>query len=171
MAGAISNIKFTKPYYQWLFGGMGFHNSEITMTPMIPDKLMNERLLKTFYEIRPSFSRVFGGFHDWTKEAMDHFADYYEKTFAKVDTAVYMVPGRIPLHETDEQMEEFVKETVDKLEYLLKEKKLNLIQFFCVTNELSVGNTYALLAKDLNKFKKYHQMLWNAFKEKKLNLG
>lgn len=166
-----STIKFTKPYYQWLFGGMGFHNSEITMTPMIPEKLMNERLLKIFHEIRPSFSRVYGGFHDWTREAMDHFADYYEKTFAKADTAVYMVPGRMPLHETEEEMEAFVEETTDKIEYLLKEKKLNLIQFFCTTNELSVGNTYALLAKDLNKFKKYHQLFWNEFKKRKIDLG
>mgnify|MGYP004681548037 FL=1 len=96
----MNGIKFEKPYFRWLFGGMGFHNSEATMTPLISDKLMNERILKTFHEIRPSFSRVFGGFHDWTKDAMNHFAEYYNKTFAKTDTAIYMVPGRAPLNET-----------------------------------------------------------------------
>lgn len=68
-------------------------------------------------------------------------------------------------------MEEFVNETCDKLEYLLKQKELKLIQFFCVANELSVGNTYAMLAKDLDKFKKYHQMFWSEFKKRKLDLG
>lgn len=167
----MNSIKFEKPYFRWLFGGMGFHNSEATMTPLISDKLMNERILKTFHEIRPSFSRVFGGFHDWTKDAMNHFAEYYNKTFAKTDTAIYMVPGRAPLNETESQMEEFVNETCDKLEYLLKQKELKLIQFFCVANELSVGNTYAMLAKDLDKFKKYHQMFWSEFKKRKLDLG
>lgn len=59
------------------------------MTPLISDKLMNERILKTFHEIRPSFSRVFGGFHDWTKDAMNHFAEYYNKTFAKTVRYIY----------------------------------------------------------------------------------
>lgn len=168
---AMNNVTFKKPYYQWLFGGMGFHNSEATMTPIIPEKMMNERILKTFHEIRPSFSRVFGGFHNWTKEAMDHFADYYYKTFAKTGTAIYMVPGRMPYLETEEETTKFIDDTIKRLEYILNEKKLDLVQFFCVTNELSVGNTYAALANDLEKFKKYHRMLRQKFQEKELELG
>lgn len=164
-------IRFEKPYYRWLFGGMGFHNSEATMTPLATEEFMNQCILKTFHEIRPSFSRVFGGFHDWTKEAMDNFVDYYEKTFAKSDTAIYMVPGRASLHENEEQMKMFVCDTTDRLEYLTKDKKLKLIQFFCVTNELSIGNTYAMLARDLEKFKAYHKMFWNEFNRRKLDIG
>lgn len=166
----MSFVKFEKPYYRWLFGGMGFHNSEITMTPLIPERLMNERILKTFHEIRPSFSRVFGGFQDWTKDAMDHFTAYYEKTFAKTDTVIYMVPGCVPFNETEHQMERLVSKTCDKLEYLLKEKDLRLIRYFCVTNELTEGTAYASLSKDLEKFKKYHRMFWNEFKERALDL-
>ena len=66
------------------------------MTALMNDSFKNERMLKTFNEISPTFSRVFAGYSNWTKEAMDSFADFYDATFRKAGTLLYLVPGRMP---------------------------------------------------------------------------
>ena len=111
----MTNIRFRKEPYCWLFGGMGFHNSEATMTGLMTEEFLNQRVLKSFHEISPKFSRLFAGYGHWTKEAMDEFADYYYKTFAKADTTLYAVPGRMPLHEDLEEMEAYVERVTKNL--------------------------------------------------------
>ena len=145
----MTKLKITKPLRRWLFGGIGFHNSEATMTPVMSEKFYHERVLKTFREISPTFSRVYGGFADWPQETMDRFADYYDQTFRDAGTLIYMVPGRMPMPTADFDMEDHCEKIAQKLEYLIKVRKCNKIRYFCITNELSVGNTYAHLAKDL----------------------
>lgn len=164
-------ISITKPYRRWLFGGIGFHNSEATMVPIMSEKFYNERVLKTFREISPTFSRVYGGFADWPQEAMDQFADYYDQTFRNAGTLVYMVPGRMPMPTEDFDYEDYYEKTAQKLEYLIKVRKCTKIRYFCVTNELSVGNTYAHLAKNLDAFKQLHEGLYRAFQRHGLDVG
>ncbi len=160
-----ARILFTKPTFRWLFGGMGFHNSEATMLPLMSDALRNERAVKSFRELSPTFSRVFAGFHDWTQEAMDHFAEYYHQTFATADCTLYVVPGRLPhyIYESDERAAEFAESVAQKLRYLIEEKGCRLIRYYCIANEMSVGNQYARYAKDLERFKRHQQMLYDAF--------
>ena len=95
----METIKITKPRQRWLFGGVGFQNSEATMMPLMSEKFRNERVLKVFREISPTFSRCFIGYADWTKEAMDSFADYYDKTFRNAGTLIicYLVLLKINL--------------------------------------------------------------------------
>ena len=81
LGAAESRVTFIKPKMRWLWGGFGFHNSEATMTPLMSDEFRDQRVLKTFREISPTYSRLFAGYADWTKEAMDRFADYYDATF------------------------------------------------------------------------------------------
>lgn len=166
----MTKITFRKDPFRWLFGGFGFHNSEATMTSLMTEEFLNQRVLKSFYEISPTFSRLFAGYANWTKEAMDEFADYYFKTFAKADTTLYAVPGRMPLHETLEEMEEYVEKVVKNLNYLVNEKGLKLWRYYCISNELSVGNEYAMMGNDLEKFKTYHHMLWKAFRRYDLDM-
>ena len=83
---ADSEIMISKPPIRWLWGGFGFHNSEATMTGLMSEEFLNPRVLKTFLEISPTSARVFAGYHDRTKEAMDRFADYYDQTFRKAGT-------------------------------------------------------------------------------------
>ncbi len=167
----MSKIKITKPNQFWLFGGLGFHNSEATMTPIMSESFKNERVLKCFREISPTFSRVYGGFADWTQEAMDHFADYYDQTFRQSDTLIYMVPGRMPMPTKDFDIEDFAEKTASKLDYLINERNLTKLRYFCVTNELSVGNTYAYLADKLDLFTELHHALYRAFLRHDLDIG
>lgn len=167
----MGKIKIRKPYRRWLFGGLGFHNSEATMTPMMSESFLNERVLKCFREISPTFSRVYGGFADWTFEAMDLFADYYDKTFRKTGTLIYMVPGRMPMPTKEFDLEDYCERTAKNLEYLIKERKCTKIRYFCATNELSVGNTYAYLSDKLDYFKEIHEALNRAFLRHGLDVG
>ena len=167
----MSKVKITKPNRVWLFGGLGFHNSEATMTPIMSESFKNEKVLKCFREISPTFSRVYGGFADWTKEAMDHFADYYDSTFRQSDTLIYMVPGRIPMPTKDFRLEDFAEKTALKLDYLINKRNCTKLRYFCVTNELSVGNTYAYLASRLDLFAELHDALYRAFLRHGLDVG
>ena len=54
-------IKLTKPAHRWLFGGIGFHNSEATMTGIMNEDFKNQVVLKCFREVSPTYSRVFTG--------------------------------------------------------------------------------------------------------------
>ena len=167
----MSKIKITKPKQFWLFGGLGFHNSEATMTPIMSESFKNEMVLKCFREISPTFSRVYGGFADWSKEAMDHFADYYDSTFRQSDTLIYMVPGRMSMPTKDFRLEDFAENTASKLDYLINKRNCTKLRYFCVTNELSVGNTYAYLACRLDLFAELHDALYRAFLRHGLDVG
>lgn len=167
----MSKITIKKERLRWLFGGVGFHNSEATMTPLMSEKFKNEVVVKTFREISPTFSRLFAGYSNWTREAMDEFADYYDKTFRKSGTLLYVVPGRLPYITDDFDMEKYCESVASNLEYLIKERNCTKIRYYCVTNELSVGNTYAWFANHLDLFKEFHKCLYKAFKRHNLDIG
>lgn len=164
-------IKLTKPMQRWLFGGIGFHNSEATMTSVMTEEFLNERVLKAFGEISPTFSRVYGGYADWTKEAMDKFADYYDKTFRKSGTLLYLVPGRLPYITKDFDMEAHAESIAERLDYLINVRGCTKIRYYCITNELSVGNSGAWLKYRLDLFKELHDTLYRAFKRYGLGVG
>ena len=167
----MSKIIITKPSMQWLFGGFGFHNSEATMTGLMSEKFKNERVLKTFREISPSFSRVFAVYADWTQEAMDAFADYYDQTFRQVGTLIYAVPGRMPHITEDFDIEQYSEMVAQKLDYLINVRNCTKIRYYCITNELSVGNSYAWFKKRLPYFKTCHEALYRAFRRHGLDVG
>lgn len=160
-----------KPRLRWLFGGFGFHNSEATMLGIMNDKFKNEKVLKVFGEISPTYSRVFAGYADWTKEAMDSFADYYDLTFRKSDTLLYLVPGRMPIPYDDFDIEEYCEKVAVNLEYLIKVRNCTKIRYYCVTNELSCASTYAYLSNHLDVFEKLHTSLFKSFRKHELDIG
>ena len=92
LGASAADVTITKPYIRCLFGGFGFQNSEANFVALMPDDFRDQRVLKTFVEISPSFSRVYTGFADESKEQLDRFADYYDLTFRKAGTTLYAVP-------------------------------------------------------------------------------
>jgi len=167
----MEKIIIKKPIMRWLFGGFGFHNSEATMTPMMSDEFLNQRVLKTFREISPTFSRVFAGYANWSKPAMDAFADYYDQTFRKARTTLYVVPGRMPMPSKSFQLEDYCEQVAANLEYLIRERKLAKLRYYCATNELSCGNSIAYFLNHMEDFKKVQEELYDAFYRHSLNIG
>lgn len=167
----MSKVSVSKQHLKWLFGGMGFHNSEATMTALMSDKVKNEIVLKSFREISPTFSRVFAGYADWSKEAMDAFADFYDLTYRKAGTTVYAVPGRMPYITEEDDARDYAEKVAKNLDYLIKIRKCTKIRYYCLTNELSVGNTYCFLGKNMELFKKYNEELFKAFRRHGLDVA
>lgn len=141
------------------------------MGALMSDGFRDQIALKTFLEISPTYSRVFAGYADWTREAMDAFADYYDQTFRKAGTLIYAVPGRMPHITADFDAEKYAERVAENLEYLIKVRACTRIRYYCVTNELSVGNTYAYLENHLDTFRMLHECLYRAFRRHGLDVG
>ena len=129
----VTEVTLTKPRMRWLWGGFGFHNSEATMLPLMSDE---------FRDLAPTYSRVFAGFADWTREAMDSFADYYDATFRRAGTTLYLVPGRMPVITDDFDFEGYCENVATRLDYLVKVRMCVKIRYYALTNEMASGPTW-----------------------------
>ena len=174
----MAEIIFVKPPLRWLWGGFGFHNSEAQMTGLMSEEFRDERALKSFLEISPSYSRVFAGFADWPREAADRFADWYDASFRRCGTTLYAVPGRMPTIMEDFDCESYAEATAHNLEYVVKGRGCSRIAHFAVTNECSVGPVYDWFGKpDLDGrdrwkiFRDLNRAMFRAFRRHGLDIG
>lgn len=163
-------IKIEQPTYPAMFAGIGFHNSESGTYRLLSDRFFNEKICKCYREISPGFMRCFGGFSDWSKEAMDDFAEYYEKMQAVTDTPIYMVPGRGKVHFSDAEIEDYCNQVAEKLSYLINVKKVKHLAYYCFSNELGQV-TMGRLTSRLPLFGQYQEQLYRAFQNHGLNIG
>lgn len=148
------------------FCGAGFHNSEAALYREMEGRHFNEVVGKIYRELSPGFSRMWGGAPTWTKEEMDDFAEYCKKMQVPANTSIYLT-GNCARYETHEEKEEYARQVADKLEYLIREKGLTNIEFYCMSNELSIedwGNIFF----ELPVFKEYHTYLYKEFKRRDL---
>ena len=167
-----ADVTITKPYIRWLFGGFGFQNSEANFVALMPDDFRDQRVLKTFAEISPSFSRVYTGFADETKEQLDRFADYYDLTFRKAGTTLYAVPCAMPAFAEKLDADEYAEKVAKNLEYLIKTRNCRKIRYYCLTNELMNGDRWGWFAQkgQWELFKKFNVALYFAFRRHDLDI-
>ena len=166
----MTKIKITRNKYPHLFGGLGFHNNDATIYHIIEKEHFNQVICKNYREISPGFMRTFAGFSNWTKEAMDEFAEYYEKMQKWTDTPMYITPAMGMYHSSEEAMRNYCEDVADRLEYLYFKKNVKHIRYYCFSNELSQGD-YGILINNLELFKKYHEFLYDAFQKRNLPIG
>ena len=164
------NVKITKHPYAHTFGGAGFHNNDATMYHIIEDEHFYQYICKCYRETSPGFMRTFAGFDDWTKEAMDEFAEYYEQMQKWTDTPMYLTPGMGKNHFSDEAISQYCEDVAERLDYLYNVKNVKHIRYYCFSNELSCTMWGALL-NDLPLFQKYHEGLFAALQKRKLPIG
>ena len=166
----METVKVTLPRYPQLCGGVGFHNNDATLYHIIDKELFLQTICKDYREISPGFMRTFAGFDDWTKEAMDEFAEYYEQMQKWTDTPMYLTAGNGKKHFTDAEMEVYCENVAKNLSYLYHEKNVKHIRYYCYSNEMSCG-MWGVLLCDLPRFKKYHEYLFRAFARHGLPIG
>ncbi len=166
----MAELSIARPAYPAVFAGLGFHNSEASMYRLMDERHFNETICKCYRELSPGFMRTFAGFSDWTKEAMDDFAEYYEKMQKRTDTPIYMTPGRGKLHFSDDEMRRYAEDVAERLSYLVNEKDVRHLAYYCFSNELGQV-TGGRLKDDLPAFKRYHEHLYRAFQNAGLNIG
>jgi hypothetical protein len=107
--------------------------------PVIEKSHFEQYLCKCYREISPGFMRTFGGYDDWTKEAMDAFAQYYHQMQEVTDTPIYLAGAKGKVHFSDEDMKLYCERVADNLLYLKKEKGVKHLRYFCYSNEMSCG--------------------------------
>jgi len=166
----MNKIKIWKHEYAHTFGGVGFHNNDATMYHIIENEHFNQYICKCYRELSPGFMRTFAGFSDWTKEAMDEFADYYEKMQKWTDTPMYLTPGMGKNHFSDKAIRKYCEDVAERLNYLYNEKNVKHIRYYCFSNELSCS-MYGVLRNNLPLLQKYHEELYAAFQKYNLPIG
>ena len=171
-AGVPSGVTVSKPYFRWLFGGFGFQHSEANFLSLMPDDFRDQRVLKTFAELSPTFARVYAGFADESKEQLDRFADYYDLTFRKAGTTLYAVPCAMPAFADRIDADEYAEKVAANLEYLVKERRCRKIRYYCLTNELMCGDKWNWFVKgDAREiYKKFYEALFLAFRRHGLDI-
>jgi len=167
-----SNITLAKPYFRWLFGGFGFQHSEASLTALMTDDFRDQRVLKSFAEISPTFGRVYIGFADISKEQMDRFADYYDKTFRKAETTLYAVPCCIQSFPEKLDAREYAEKVAKNLEYLIKVRNCRKIRYYCLTNELVAGGKWEYFRQNNQQecYIKLNEGLFFAFRRHDLDI-
>ena len=172
---AAGEISVTKPYVRWLFGGFGWQHCEATLAPFMSDEFRDQRAVKSFMETRPSFARVYTGFANEPKEQMDSFADYYDLTFRKIGTTLYVVPCCLPAQPdpATRDVADYAESVARSLDYLVNVRKCTKMRYYCLCNEMTVGTHYAWFdyGKKLDLFKSYTQALSDAFRRHGLDIG
>ena len=166
-------VTVSEPAVPRTFEGFGFQHSEASMTALMSDEFRDERALKSFAEIRPSFGRVYIGFDFSTKEMMDRFADYYDATFRTVGTTLYAVPcAMIPEFPDRTDPDEYAEKVARALEYLVKVRRCDRIRYYCLTNELVVNGKWNWFAKSgrMDLYIAYNRALDRAFRRHGLDI-
>jgi len=166
----MAEIKITRGDFPTYFGGFGFHNNEAMFYPLIEREHFNQKICKCYREISPGFMRTFGGYSDWTKEHMDAFAQYYEKMQKWTDTPIYFACAKGKYHFNDEERKQYAEDVAENLDYLINEKNVKQLRYYCFSNEMSMNDWGGLLG-NLPLFKKYHEYLFEAFQNRKLRVG
>jgi len=167
---AASEVTVTRPYSRWLFGGLGFQNSEANLLPLMTDEFRDQRVYKTFLEISPSFSRTIAGFADQPKSQMDRWADFYDRTFRVADTTLYVYPLVMPGNPDTIDKAEYAEKVAKNLEYLIKVRKCVKIRYYCLTNELMAGHEGKWFFHRMDVFKDFMRELWFAFRRHELDV-
>lgn len=165
-----ATLQVIRPQYPGIFGGMGFNNLETGLYPLMNPEFFNQYVAKCHMELSPGFSRCWGGFAEWTKEAMDAYYECYSRMQAKTDTIMYLVPGRAVSQETPEARRQWASDVADRLAYLYHEKGMKHIRYFCMSNEQSLDRWGALI-DNMELMKEYHTYLFREFQKRRLPIG
>lgn len=167
-----SDITVTRPYSRWLFGGLGFQNSEANLVPLMTDEFRDQYVLKTFAEISPTFSRTIGGFADCSKESLDRWADFYDRTFRIADTTLDVYPLVMPGNPDTIDKKSYAEKVAKNLAYLINVRKCRKIRYYTLTNELMAGKegNWFKRGDNMQVFKAFNAALWEAFRDAGLDV-
>ena len=166
----MKELKITRGKYPGLFGGIGFHNNDAMLYPIMDEDYFWQKVCKCYREITPGFMRTFMGYYNQTEESLDKFAEYYEYMQKWTDTPMYLTVDTCHLHFTDEEIQDYCENIANRLAYLYHKKGVKHIRYYCLSNELT-RKRHGNLVKDMPTFKKYHEYFYRAFLKRNLPIG
>lgn len=144
------------------FGGVGYH-----VFCHLHD--MSRRELKTVFarrwrELHPGFARVT---HKWNWDLQKVLPML--KVLKETDTTVYLTTWGPPTSEPGEKRAEYGRRVGRMLERLIRDHGMTNIDYFCLTNELSL-NGWGSLVDDLPTFRDYHRHIYEAIQARDLDV-
>ena len=122
---------------------------------------------KRWRELNPSFARV-PDHCKWDFKQIDEVS-WFLDVLKETNTEIYVTTFSNTCLEKGKNEMEYVKKEVDNLEYLKKTKGFNNITYYCMANELSLGQ-WASMVKDLDFFKKIHSLFYYELKSRNLDI-
>jgi len=155
----------TKQVVQPNFAGVGYHVFH-HVHPISQDH-WEQVVGKRWRELNPSFARMNHSW-DWSPEQVETVARHMA-FFQTTGTQLYLATWGPKDTTTDAERKAYARLIVDELEYLVRQKGLTNIRYYCMTNELSLV-TWGKLARDLPKFRDYHQALYDELQARKLDI-
>ena len=148
------------------FGGVGFHAYH-HIFPTSQTEL-DEVVIKRWRELRPSFARINHEIQ-WDHAKLDQVAAHL-RYMKDTGTELYVTTWNPRVVKTADERAAYARQVVDQLEYLVRQKGLSNIRYYCMTNEMSLQRWGSLLT-DLPTFQAYHEAFYNELKARKLDIG
>ena len=166
-AGPSPSITVTTKVSNDLFGGVGFHVIYHTRKPT--QWRYEQVFAKRWRELNPAFARVTDS-PTWDQEELDDTFQYLE-VMKNTDTEIYLTSfGVSSINQYPTELD-YVKKEVDNIEYLKKNKGFENINYYCMTNELSIEEWASMVKNDeLDRFKRIHQLFYDEFKRRDLDI-
>ena len=144
----------------------GFTFSSMRFPPRQPR--WTRLIYKRWRELNPSFVRMTHRY-EWDQTMLDQMAAHLLR-MKETGAEAYITTWDPPKTQNDAERRAFARRIADHSEYLIRDKGLTNIHYYCMTNELTLGE-WGSLVKDLPLFKAYHQALYDEFKARKIPVG
>ncbi len=147
------------------FGGVGFHVFDHVHngSQWIYDQIFAKR----WRELNPSFVRI-NDDPSWDTVKIKHVSKYLE-VMKGTNTEMYFTSWNTSILRNFKNESDYVKKEVDNLEYWKKNLGFRNINYYCMANELSLDK-WASMVTDLEYFKKIHQLFYDEFKSRGLDI-
>ena len=147
------------------YGGVGYHIIFHLDKPT--PWQMDQVFAKRWRELDPSFARI-NDYPMWTRKDLDQFSDFM-KILKYTNTEIYVTSFGAEEMNKFKNPGDYVKKEVDNLEYLKKVKGFEKLNYYCMTNELSM-DAWASMVNHLDQFKSIHQLFFNELKQRNLDI-
>jgi len=160
-------IQVTSQVTNEKFGGVGFH---VIFHTRKPSQWHYEQVFaKRWRELNPAFARVTDS-PRWDQEELDETFDYLE-VMKNTNTEIYLTSfGVSSINQYNNELD-YVKKETDNIEYLINTKGFDNINYYCMTNELSVEEWASMVKRnELDRFKRIHQLFYDEFSKRNLDV-
>lgn len=148
------------------FGGVGFHAFHHVFPASQAE--LDQVIYKRWRELNPAFVRVNHDSH-WTAAQLDQAALHFQR-MQETGAEIYLTTWSAPEPTGDAALHSYAHKVADQIEYLVRQKGITNLHYYCIANELTMGE-WGKLAQDLPQFKAYCQAFYDEFKERKLDIG
>ena len=149
-----------------LFGGVGFHVFDHVHKGS--DWHYEQIFAKRWRELNPSFARI-NDDPTWSFSKLDSISKYLE-VMKGTNTELYFTSWNAAEIKKYKNEKDYVKKETDNLEYMKRKKGFENINYYCMTNELSLEE-WASMVKDLEYFKRIQGLFYDEFKARNLDIS